>query len=407
MNILYLLSQKPDSTGSGFYTRALIAKAVKAGHRCSLVSGASALDLPDTRDILAADIRRVTFDRDPLTFPIPGMSDVMPYASTRFADLDRKQRAIYEQRFGQAVVEMVDRVRPDIIHSNHLWLLTSVARRLFPHIPMVASCHGTDLRQFRNCPHIAETLQDPIRNLDAILALSLDQKKEIEKLYGVDSRKITVVPNGFHGDIFYPDEKKKAPPVVLLYAGKLALAKGVPLLLETLTDPRLKDLSIQLYLAGSGTGMDAAICHDLGRKLGNRVMFLGPLSPGDLAARMRQAHLFVLPSFYEGMPLVIIESLASGCRLVAMDLPGIRELVSGMSGDWGELVTLPQLETMDRPFAADLPEIRNNLAQAIERQVLKCLNDWEGLPSWCGDLRTCYSWDCVFARVESVYLDLV
>ncbi|WP_027360047.1 glycosyltransferase family 4 protein [Desulforegula conservatrix] len=407
MNVLYLLSQRPDSTGSGIYTRALIAKAAQDGHRCSLVAAESAFDALDVSGIKADHIHMVTFDNPPLSFPVPGMSDVMPYPSSRFMDLDERQLEAYEKAFTQAIMVAVEKNRPDIIHSNHLWIMSALARRLYPEIPMVVSCHGTDLRQFRNCPHLRERLIRNIPNVDMIFALTPRQKTEISKLYGMNEEKIHVVPTGFDPDIFYPKPKPASPPFTLLYAGKISQSKGLVQLLESLSHKRLRHLPIHLYVAGSGSGPDKDLCNAIAEKIPDKITFCGSLSPRDLGGMMRKAHVFVLPSFFEGLPLVIIEALASGCRIVATDLPGIRELVEGLQGNWGQLINLPDLETIDRPYDKDMPLIRERLASALELQIME-YGEKEALSSdFFNDLKEKYSWESVFKHVESIYTDLV
>lgn len=407
MNVLYLLSQRPDSTGSGIYTRALIAKATQAGHRCSLVAAGSALDALDVSGINADHIHMLTFDNPPLSFSVPGMSDVMPYPSSRFMDLDDRQLEAYEKAFTHAIKAAVEKSRPDIIHSNHIWIMSALVRRLYPEIPLVVSCHGTDLRQFRNCLHLRENLIRNIPNVDMILALTPGQKTEISKLYGMDEEKIHVVPTGFDPDIFYQVPKPASPPFTLLYAGKISQSKGLPLLLESLANKRLRNLPIHLYIAGSGSGPDNDLCNAIAEKIPDKVTFCGSLSPHDLGDMMRKAHIFVLPSFFEGLPLVIIEALASGCRIVATDLPGICELVEGLKGKWGQLINLPVLETADQPYEKDLGLILERLAIALERQILEYSEKEALSPDFFNDLKEKYSWEYVFKNVESVYSSLV
>lgn len=407
MNILYLLSQLPESTGSGICTRALINQASRAGHRCSLVAAFTAEHPPDVGCIRADDVYPVFFNQEPLPFPIPGMSDVMPYPSRRFMDLNTDQIMTYQREFERVIREAVSRTKPDIIHSNHLWIMSALVCRLFPGIPMVVSCHGTDLRQFRNCRHLRENILRDIPGVDRIFALGASQKKEIIELYGVDEEKIHIIPNGFDPENFYAGHPPSPPPFSLLYAGKLSQSKGVPLLLESLSHERLRDLPIHLYLAGSGSGPDGDRCRDLARNLPGRVTFCGPLSSCELGDKMRKTHLFLLPSFFEGLPLVIIEALASGCRIVATALPGIRELVSGFSDDWGQLIDLPPLETADSPFDADLPLIRDRLAQALEYQIRYYGEKTPLPPGFFDQLKQNYSWEQVFNRMESIYRDLV
>lgn len=405
MNILYLLSQRPDSTGSGIYTRAIIDRAVKAGHRCNLICAGSAQDPPDISAIPAEYIGRVLFDREPLVFPIPGMSDVMPYQSSRFMDLDGDQLDAYGQVFESALDKAVSKTRPDIIHSNHLWIISALARKKFPDIPMVVSCHGTALRQFQNCPHIRARVLPALSGIDGVFALSESMKQEIMATYGVPENSIHVVANGFDPDVFYPAPKSETPPVNVLYAGKLAEAKGVPILLECLSHDALRGLPFHVYLAGSGTGEER--CRELAKPVSDKVTFLGALSPSDLGDVMRKAHLFVLPSYYEGLPLVVIEALASGCRVVATDLPGTRSLLSELNGDWGQLVTLPDLETVDSPFAQDLPLIRDRLAKALSVQIRDRIMAKAPQPDVFESLVQSRSWKRVFREVHNVYQSLI
>ncbi|MBU1168307.1 MAG: glycosyltransferase family 4 protein [Proteobacteria bacterium] len=406
MNILFLLSQRPDSTGSGIYTRAMIHQASKKGHRCSLVAACAYKSPPDLSEIQADDTRLVPFEVEPLNFPIPGMSDVMPYPSSRFMDLSAHQLNAYELTLGQAITDAVRATRPHIIHSNHLWIMSALTRRLFPEIPLVVSCHGTGLRQFRNCTHLRKRVLPGIRGIDGFLALSQSQKHEIIEMFGVDENRVHLIQNGFDPEIFYPAPKPACPPFSLLYAGKLSQSKGVPLLLECMNHPRLRHLPIHLYLAGSGAGLEKKTCTDLALGLWEKVTLCGSLSPHELADRMRKSHLFVLPSFYEGLPLVLIEALASGCSIVSTDLPGTRELVSGIEGDWGSLIDLPPLESIDRPFEQDLPLIRDRLALAIEFQIRERMEKKAPPPDFFADLKKRLGWEIVFRQVESIYQSL-
>ncbi|GAB6096092.1 glycosyltransferase [Desulfatiferula olefinivorans] len=407
MNILYLLSQLPEKTGSGIYTRALIDRAVRSGHRCSLVAACATEDRPDVNLIGADPVHLALFGREPLSFSIPGMSDVMPYPSSRFSDLEPSQIDAYLTVFEGIIRGAVQENPPDIIHSNHLWLMSALARRMFPHIPMVVSCHGTDLRQFYNCPHLRRHIMDEIPKIDAVLALTGHQKKQICEMFGLNGDTVHVVPSGYDPALFYPAPKPQPPPFSMVYAGKLSESKGVPLLIESLAHERLRHRPITLTLAGSGAGAEADLCMALAEAQGKRASCLGPLSPSDLAKKMRSSHLFVLPSFFEGLPLVLIEALASGCRIVATDLPGIRELVADLPPGCGELIELPPLETVDRPFDTDRPLIRDRLARAMENVIRTIETDGPLSSDIIDHVRRHHSWETVFNRIEALYKSLV
>ena len=84
---------------------------------------------------------------------------------------------------------------------------------------------------------------------------------------------------------------------------------------------------------------------------------------------MRESHILVLPSFYEGLPLVILEGLASGCRIVATDLPGTKEILGNSDTDIITLVRAPRLRFIDQPYREDEYSFEQNLRKAIQRQI--------------------------------------
>ena len=96
----------------------------------------------------------VRFESDHLNFPVTGISDVMPYNSSLFKTLKGKRLNAYKKAFGQVLQQAVGTYKPDIIHTHHLFLLTALVRELFPGLPIVTTCHGTDLRQYNNCKHL-------------------------------------------------------------------------------------------------------------------------------------------------------------------------------------------------------------------------------------------------------------
>ena len=177
LKILHLLGQRPDSTGSGIYLQSVMREAAKCGHENFMIAGIQPDSDVEFHGVSPEQCRFVCFNGGDIPFPIPGMTDIMPYPSARFADLSVQDIETYEAVFSRVLMETETCFRPDIIHSHHNWLVSSLARRLFPNIPVVTTCHGTDLRQFQNCPHLREKVLSGCRHLDAAMVLSGDQKK--------------------------------------------------------------------------------------------------------------------------------------------------------------------------------------------------------------------------------------
>ena len=405
LKILHLLSQRPDSTGSGIYVQAMIREATACGYDNFLVAGVSSNGFEHPDCIEPDKSLFVYFHSADVCYPIPGMSDVMPYESARFCDLSENDLREYKKAFSEIIQNAVLRFKPDIIHSNHLWLVSAMTRQLFPNIPMVTTCHGSDLRQFHNCPHLQESVLNGCREIDVVMALSEAQKNEIIRLYHLAPGKIIIAGAGYDESLFYLGPKPDPDPVQLVYAGKLSFAKGVPWFLRALQS--IASPAWQLHLVGGGSGEEKAYCLMLAKELGKKVFIHGALPQKDLAKIMRQSHILVLPSFFEGLPLVILEGLASGCRIVATDLPGTREILGNSKANFINLVSLPRLRFIDQPYREDEHAFEQNLKKAIEQQIHAASRCAQFDLSPIEDKLDAYTWTGVFKKVREAYLTAI
>jgi len=405
LKILHLLSQRPDSTGSGFYIQAMLREAKAKNHNNYLLAGIQPDWTPVLDSISEDKCSFVRFSGVDISYPIVGMSDVMPYQSKRFYDLTDEELFEYENSFTNKLKNVVKQFKPDIIHSHHLWILSSLARRTFPHLPIVTSSHGSDLRQFRKCLHLQKKVLSGCSKLDAIIALHEAHKKEIESLYNFPTDRIYVIGSGYNDVLFSQSNKPAHEPVQLTYAGKLSRAKGVPWLLRALS--KIDSPAWQLHLVGGGSGAEKEECLNLARSLGGRVNIHGAIPQSELAQIVKHSHIFILPSFYEGLPLVILEALASGCRVIATDLPGIVELLRDIKTDYIRLVKTPRLHSIDSPLPEDEKIFEKNLENALNEQIGAALKQPMIDLSPIKEKIAAFSWPSIFEKVQSVYFEAI
>jgi colanic acid/amylovoran biosynthesis glycosyltransferase len=119
------------------------------------------------------------------------------------------------------------------------------------------------------------------------------------------------------------------PACRLLFVGRLAAVKGLPILIDALRSLVPKIPGIELVVAGDGP--DRASLEKLAAGL--PVRFLGYQSQTQVRDLLREAAAFVLPSFAEGVPVVLMEAMAAGVPVVATRIAGIPELVEdGVTG---------------------------------------------------------------------------
>ena len=125
--------------------------------------------------------------------------------------------------------------------------------------------------------------------------------------------------------------------------------------------------------------------------------FAGKISQDDLVQAYRTSDVFVLPSFFEGLPLVTIEAMACGCRAVVTDLPGVRPwLETHIPGAPIDYVELPRMRGVDDPVQEDLPAFESRLADALERAAR------EGRPAEQFDV-SALSWESLVTRATRAF----
>ncbi len=131
----------------------------------------------------------------------------------------------------------------------------------------------------------------------------------------------------------YVARAHRGPGRRLLFTGRLARVKGLPVVLAAVAHLRTRYPEIELALAGDGP--DRAALEAGARSLGvaDHVRFLGYQSSEQVRALLQETDVFVLPSFAEGVPVVLMEAMASGVPVVTTRVAGVAELVEdGVSG---------------------------------------------------------------------------
>jgi len=401
MKILHVIGQRPEKTGSGIYLQAIANEAEKQGLSNYMVAGVPRNNIPDCENIAGDCCQYVEFESDALRFPVTGMSDVMPYRSSLFTELKDDRLAAYKTAFSKILQKAVDLYQPDIIHTHHLLVLTALTRKLFPHLPIVTTCHGTDLRQYNNCDHLRDFVKKYCCQLDGIIALTNDQKADIIRLYDISPDKISTIGGGYDETIFNRVPKSFNKNVHILYAGKFNRSKGVPWLLKSLAN--IKDHDWHLHMAGSGKGPEYDECIALAEKLGRKVTIHGYISQQQLSALMKKAHIQVLPSFFEGLPLVLFEGLASGCRIITNNLSGFTEIFGAIKRETVDLIQLPPLKTIDRPYSNDEAWLEKELCEKMNQMIYRVKEHPDYIDKQAEKITRDHTWHQVFNRIFSVY----
>lgn len=192
---------------------------------------------------------------------------------------------------------------------------------------------------------VAERLAIAYRNAAAAYFVSQATLDLTEQQFAgpLQNAKVVRQPFNVRYDAQQPWPDATPDELRLAFVGRLdVISKGQDLLLQVLALPHWRSRNVRLSLIGKGP--HERILRMMADRLElKNVDFAGESS--DIEGVWRQHHALVLPSRFEGMPLVVIEAMLCGRPCIVSDVGGNRELVR--DGVNGFLAKAPTVELLD------------------------------------------------------------
>ena len=162
---------------------------------------------------------------------------------------------------------------------------------------------------------IAPLIRRIWRAADRLIAKS---EREIEMIHAVDPRiDCLQIPNGvdlsrFNPAHLVPDDG----PLKLLCVGRLIARKGQHHLIDAVNRLTDEGIDVSLDLVGTGDARPANEAQVARLGLTDRVRFVGYVPREEIARHYAAAHVFVLPSYNEGMSVALLEAMAPGLAVL-------------------------------------------------------------------------------------------
>ncbi len=267
------------------------------------------------------------------------------------------------------------------------WMRRAGLRRLHVHFGNVGATVGVLAKALTGC-HLSYTIHGPdefddvggqklalkMQHADAVICISQFARGQLMRISRPDDWpkfqvcRLGVDPLLFH----YNAGRPRTPtpgPVRLLCVGRLTPAKGQVVLVQACAALRALKLDLHLTLVGDGPDRARIEAEIAKHQLGGQVLLTGAVGQTQVRQALAQADIFVLPSFAEGIPVVLMEAMASGVPCVSTPVNGIPELIAhrrtGLLATAGDVDSLvKELETLIRE-----PALRSYLAEAARAKV--------------------------------------
>ena len=264
--------------------------------------------------------------------------------------------------------------RETIIHAH--WLpngLVGILLKKVKNIPLVITIRGTD-QSLLNLPVLGKICVWILKNCDVITTVSEDLKNKVSEISGLNTKTI-FIPNGVN-----MPKKYVQPPISnkykFLYVGSLIPRKGVDILIKAFIKLNLFE---KTKLVIGGAGMEKNRLNEIveKNKVGKYIELLGEIEPNNVQNLMLESDCFVLPSYFEGTPNVIKESMACGVPVIATNVSGNPELV--ISGETGLLFEPGDVNTLTEHlrFAFENQKIMKAMGEKCIEFILSKQLTWK------------------------------
>ena len=397
MRILHVLAQLPIKTGSGVY----FTNVINGLKEFNVEQAAIYATTPEYNFNFIEEKFEVEFQGEDISFPIVGMSDIMPYDNTLYKNMTDEMMASWQAAFRKKLIQAREEFRPDVVITHHLWILSSMVCDVFKNEKIIGVCHNTDIRQAEKNPVMKDKYVKSLGKLDKILALSSGVIDGIANIYNYPVEKIVNIGAGYNEKIFYPAEKyDKHDNVKILYAGKFDESKGFYELIKAFRLLEKKDDNVELELIGNLKDEDKLRVDSL---VGDskRIRIYNAVDQVHLGEIMRHKDIFILPSYFEGLGLIAVEALGSGLRVVATEIEGLIEFLGEKinNSEIIEYVKMPTIYDTDKAVEEEKPAFVERLVETLEVMIERTREERE-IPAYLLEEIERHSWK---KKIETIY----
>lgn len=251
-------------------------------------------------------------------------------------------------------------------------------------------------------PLATRFLRRTLRLPDAVVVLASKQLQAYRAF--VPEQRILLLPNGIDCSPYAgaPRPQRCAnEPLKLLYIGRLAREKGIYEMLQGLRLAKAHGTEARLAVAGSGPELESLRRYAEELRLDGEVTFTGPVFGDDKVGLLAASDAFILPSYSEGLPYALLESMAAGTPVITTPVGAIPDVVKEKVH--GLFVPVKNAEAIARAIAA-LDADRPGLAAMGEACRARVLGGYS-IEKLAGGMSRLYSDLCVTKRAKALARD--
>jgi glycogen synthase len=282
--------------------------------------------------------------------------------------------------------QLVEEIDFDLIHA-HDWLVGAAAISLkeLLEIPLLTTIHATEhgrnngiyteMQQF-----IHEKEQQLIIESDQIIVCSEYMKDELNRVFLLQNKNITVIPNGIEPLTV----KKKIAEVIpeladkkyIFSIGRIVEEKGFETIIEAAAIAKEKKQNFIFVIAGKGPMLTEYQNQVIVRGLEGYVSFIGYVTDEQRNALIEACELAVIPSLYEPFGIVVLEAMALGKPTVVSNTGGMKGIIKHLQTGMLMVPGNPKSLLEQIEFLLNQPEKAKEIGSK-GKQIVQSLYGWK------------------------------
>lgn len=340
----------------------------------------------------------LSINRIPSTLSSPYLSEEGYQIVFQGTHGDISEKTIYGRNLFEEIdryayeVEKITEQKPfDILHA-HDWITfpAAVRAKKKKDTPFIAHIHATEMDRTGGSPSedIFRREQEGMEQATQIITVSKYTKTILEKYYGIDGEKISVVHNGIENipESFIRSKPNFKEKKTALFLGRLTLQKGPDWLIKIAKRVLEYRKDVEFILGGTGEMMPNVINEIVSNGLTNNVFCLGFLNNEDREKAFENADVYVMPSVSEPFGLTAVEAAQRGVPVIMSKQSGAAEvLTNSLVADFWDTEKMANLILASFEY----PELSNMLSQKGKGEI------------------SCLTWQKQAEKVRNVYHSLV
>ena len=335
MNILYITPFPLEKSSTGTYIKELARYFSFHGHNVLVIN----IDNEKKKYERHYKVITIPFSKPYLDIEFPCFT-THPNTSNKFYSMTDNQIQKYENYLKKAFEKIIEVFKPDIIHTQYLWINSAIICDITDK-PVIVTSFGNEIQTSEKNIRYQKYVKNTVENSSFIIAPSKQIEKELRDTFNLDSIRLKLIYRGYNDDIFKFIEDKqqmyreyfsihKQCEKIVLYHDNLSHIKGIDIFMKTANSILESRNDICFIVIGKGEYSEEV--KKIAIKYDRNFLYFPAMTTEEQPLINHISDLHVMPVRYEKFGIKALESLAMGTPVLTSDIGELAYFINDNNG---------------------------------------------------------------------------